>query len=285
MKEFYTVGAIMADAIYFFIDGGYIRRKYAESMKRVFNVDAAEPDISTVQGWCYSKHFGSALPQRFFYYDCLHDVRKDGESESDLKRRIAQQNDMFEKIQSLPGFHVRLGSLSGIGKKMRQKKVDVLLAVEMLDHAFRKNMAAAFLVAGDGDFTPVVEAVTRLGTWVQVFYAPDGASRELYSAADMGMPLSFNDFWSWGSNKFRERYPLPTRQPPVHFNVSSLLPMNPKTATNSAGQKVTLAERGDKRGEFFVYIDNPGGAILLIHSDSNVLEKYYGEQFETVAWI
>ena len=40
-------------------------------------------------------------------------------------------------------------------KKLRQKKVDVLLAVEALDHAFRGNMSRAYLIAGDLDFAPL----------------------------------------------------------------------------------------------------------------------------------
>src|SRR5262249_31783109 len=155
------------------------------------------------------KRFGNAVPQRFYYYDCLHDIKKDGETEEGFKKRFEHQNAVFERIQSLPGFHVRLGNLSGVGKKIRQKKVDVLLAVEMLDHAFRKNMVAAFLLAGDGDFTPVAEAVIRLGTWVEVYYDPHGASKELYSTADQGIPLTFNDLRSWSSIEFRTRYPLP----------------------------------------------------------------------------
>jgi uncharacterized LabA/DUF88 family protein len=202
----------MADSVYFFIDGGYLRSKYAEGMKWLFGLDTNELDIESVQNWCYAQRFGNALPQRFFYYDCVHDVKKPSESEDHFKNRVERQTKMFEKVQSLPGFHVRLGSLSGSGKKIRQKKVDVLLAVEMLDHAFRKNMTAAFLIAGDGDFTPVVEAVTRLGTWVEVIYDPHGAAKELYSAADRGRPINVLTLWSWSSKEFKARYPLPDMQ-------------------------------------------------------------------------
>jgi uncharacterized LabA/DUF88 family protein len=275
----------MNEVIYFFIDGGYVRQKYADAMNRVFSVAAAEPEMSNLQLWCYGQRFGKAVAQRFFYYDCLHDSKKDGETVEEFAGRVERQNATFEKIQSLPGFHIRLGSLSGLGKKVRQKKVDVLLAVEMLDHAFRKNMAAAFLLAGDGDFTPVVEAVTRLGTWVQVHYDRHGASKELFSSADWGRSLSFNDLWSWGSSEFKEGHPVPTQLPPVHFDVSRFSPTKAKTGKNENGERVTLGERGDKAGEFFVYVERTTGtgATVFVHHNFDVLERYYRE-FESASW-
>jgi hypothetical protein len=78
---------------------------------------------------------------------------------------------------------VRLGSLSGKGNRKRQKKVDVLLAVEALDHAFRKNMAQVCLITGDLDFSPLVESLVKLGTYVTVSYvASSGISSTLMSA-------------------------------------------------------------------------------------------------------
>lgn len=279
----------MADAIYFFIDGGYVRTKYADAINRVFGVDGAEPDFATVQLWCYGKRFGSsisatAVPQRFFYYDCLHDIKKANETDQRFKTRVEQQNGFFKRIQSLDGFHVRLGSLAGTGKKVRQKKVDVLLAVEMLDNSFRKNMAAAVLLAGDSDFIPVTEAVMRHGTWVEVCYDPTGASEELYSTADKAVPLTFNDLWSWGTDEFRTKYPLPTCQLRGDVMIPLFRPKNMKTGKNPEGRIITLAERGDKPGEFFLYVDVPENSIFLTHTDPNVIEAYYAEQFGNIIW-
>ena len=273
----------MPDLIYFFIDGGYVRKKYANAMSRVFGIENSEPDIARLQTWCYGR-VANAVPRRFFYYDCLDDIKKDSETEDEFKRRVGHQEAVFKSLQSLPGFHVRLGSLTGIRKKMRQKKVDVLLAVEMLDNAFRKNMDIAVLLAGDSDFTPMTEAVIRLGTWVEVWYDRSGASEELYSTADRGMPLSFNDLWWWGSDEFHARYPLPVCQMQVHIVVSGFHPKNAETGKNSNGEAVTLAERGDKAGEFFLYVDSPGGATVLTHSSGDLLKKYYAEQFGNVIW-
>jgi len=257
-------------------------------MKRVFGVESNELDYGTVQGWCYGKRFGgvfgNAVPQRFFYYDCLRDIKKATETDQEFTARVQYQHESFKAIQSLLGFHVRLGSLSGTGKKLRQKKVDVLLAVEMLDNAFRKNMAGAVLLAGDADFIPVVEAVMRLGTWVEVCYDPHGASEELYSLADKGTPLTFTDLWSWSSNEFRTKYYLPPRTE-GSFNTLDFMPMNLREGKNARGERVMIAERGNKRGEFFVHVgDVPGISSWFTYPDVEVLEKYYVECNGPINW-
>jgi len=45
----------------------------------------------------------------------------------------------------------------------KAKGVDIELTKDMLSHAFRQNYEAAVLVAGDGDYVPLVEEVKRLG--------------------------------------------------------------------------------------------------------------------------
>ncbi len=94
-------------------------------------------------------------------------------------------------------------------KKLRQKKVDVLLAVEALDHAFRGNMSRAYLIAGDLDFAPLVDSLIRLGTYVHALYSKKSAAKGLYAAADFGQPITFNEAHRWSTPDFRQRHPIP----------------------------------------------------------------------------
>jgi uncharacterized LabA/DUF88 family protein len=50
----------------------------------------------------------------------------------------------------------------------KAKGVDIALTKDMLSHAFRDNYQIAVLVAGDGDYVPLVEEVKRLGKLVDV---------------------------------------------------------------------------------------------------------------------
>lgn len=153
----------MPDHRYLFVDGAYLRARHAEALNSVFGetADLHLADLRTI--------FPGPI-QRVYYYDSLHDIPKAGETAEQLTARVESQQKFFDEIQSYEGFHVRLGSLSGTSRRFRQKEVDILLAVDALDHAFRRNMSEVTLLAGDLDFAPLVEALVRLGVWVEICY-------------------------------------------------------------------------------------------------------------------
>jgi hypothetical protein len=70
-------------------------------------------------------------------------------------------------------------------KGQRSKGVDITLTKDMLSHAFLDNYDVVELVAGDGDYVPLVEEVKRLGKVVRVAFV-DGpwVSPELRLASD-----------------------------------------------------------------------------------------------------
>jgi uncharacterized LabA/DUF88 family protein len=65
-------------------------------------------------------------------------------------------------------------SSQNVFKKDKQgrktKGVDITLTRDMLSHAFRGNYDVARLIAGDGDYLPLIEEVKRLGKRVQVCF-------------------------------------------------------------------------------------------------------------------
>jgi uncharacterized LabA/DUF88 family protein len=69
-------------------------------------------------------------------------------------------------------------------KDRGSKGVDIALATDMLGHAHRKHYDLAILVAGDGDYVPLVEAVQREGALVHVWFLQNGLSPSLQMAAD-----------------------------------------------------------------------------------------------------
>ena len=86
-------------------------------------------------------------------------------------------------------------------KKSRDEKtkgVDIALTNDMLNHALLGNYDGAFLVAGDGDYVPLVEEVKRLGRLVFcVFFKGEGLSPKLRRACDDFSDLTkeFADHW------------------------------------------------------------------------------------------
>jgi uncharacterized LabA/DUF88 family protein len=172
---------------YLFIDGGYLSDVYRRLFVPLFG-DAYLVDYRAIM-----QTFGA---RRAYLYDCLDDVRKTGESDADLKARVEQQEAHFDAIDKMEGVHVRYGYLAP-GKKRNQKEVDVLLVVDMLTHAFNKNMDEAVLVSGDRDFRPVVESIVRRGTLVKVAYDPRNGSRPLARAADNEMEIDITALCRW----------------------------------------------------------------------------------------
>src|SRR5262245_52159773 len=148
----------MAGESYTFIDGGYLRLCFEERLRANFG---------DYHGIVFDQlNFGG---QKTFFYDCLDDLQRDGETQSDYEVRVRNQEAEIEKIAGIPNWHVRLGTLSGNARaggrraRRQQKEVDVLLAVDMLNHGFRQNFDRAVLVTGDLDFKPVVESLVQLG--------------------------------------------------------------------------------------------------------------------------
>jgi NYN domain len=181
-----------------------------------------------------------------------------------------------DRIARMPGFHVRLGSITGVGKKFRQKQVDVRLAVEALDHAIRKNMDSCHLITGDLDFLPLIESLIRFGTWVHLYYDPRSTPKELYTAADRSRPFSLQDYHKFSSSTFQQNYPIPTQ-------VSGFIPQNGdvmmKQGHTKDGQETMFGRRGR---ECFVWIK--ARHIGLWYPNENILENYLQQMVCPVEW-
>jgi uncharacterized LabA/DUF88 family protein len=72
----------------------------------------------------------------------------------------------------------------------KTKGVDIALTKDMLSHAFRGNYESAILVAGDGDYVPLVEEVKRLGKRVHVRFMEEYTDGELKLSADSFQDIS-----------------------------------------------------------------------------------------------
>lgn len=174
---------------YLFIDGGYLQDKY-EKIRQWFE-GHGEIDFFSIKAQFAAK--------KVFYYDCLDDQRKGNESEENFDLRLAQQKKFFNKLQELEGFHVQLGTLVGSGKKRRQKEVDILLAVDMMNHAIRGNMHTAVLLSGDRDFRPLVQSLIQMGTYVSISSVEESTAKEFIWAADYHHKITLRVLYNWSS--------------------------------------------------------------------------------------
>jgi uncharacterized LabA/DUF88 family protein len=116
----------------------------------------------------------ATFPVRSYFYTCLC---------GDTDRVETIQNKLWEL-----GFHPEVFRKQN--HQTKGKGVDIALTKDMLSHAFHDNYDTAVLVAGDGDYLPLVEEVKRMGKNVSVaFLEGSGLSPKLKLASDSFIPL------------------------------------------------------------------------------------------------
>ena len=173
-----------------FVDGGHLRATSKRLGMPLVNPRTLATTIGyseLIQYWQTAKW--SSNPLRFVghqdvrigltrvvYYDAWPD---DG-PEPNLEA-------YWRQVELLPDTDIGFGAVRG--QPRRQKRVDGLIAVDMLVGSFTSLFEVAVLVAGDADFVPIVDAVRRRGVMVVVAAVEDSLSSELRRAADRIWPI------------------------------------------------------------------------------------------------
>jgi uncharacterized LabA/DUF88 family protein len=185
---------------YLFIDGGSLDSVLTTFAQKLFANQ--EPEINYRE---LAKEF-----QKVFYYDCIPAQRKD-ESDAEYKNRIQSKKELFEQLKALDKFHVYEGTARYRDKRrgQEQKQVDIMIAVDMLSHSFRRNMHEATLLTGDLDFKPLIDALVQDGMYVTLWYPKGRTNYELVEAADSKRPLTIDIVRQWFTKDFNQKIRLP----------------------------------------------------------------------------
>src|SRR5262249_22711429 len=103
-------------------------------------------------------------------------------------------------LSRLPRFQVRLGKLEYRGAKQdgspifAQKRVDILLGVDMVELAATRQIGRAILLAGDSDFLPAIEVVKRHGVLTVLWHGTRGGKGR--------QSTCHNDLWDMCDERF-----------------------------------------------------------------------------------
>ena len=173
----------MANRVAIFIDGAYLDFVLRDEFK------GARIDYEAL-----SKHIaGDSDILRTYYYHCpTYQGNPPTKEESE---RYATQRRFFSALENIPRYTVRLGRLAPRGKdqsghpKYEQKRVDILLGVDLVQLAAKQAIQEAVLVAGDSDFIPAVTAAKHEGVLVRLFHG-DTAHSELWRECDERIQFS-----------------------------------------------------------------------------------------------
>ena len=173
-----------------FIDGAYLEKVLQ------YDHDRAQIDFGRLVDIMVE---GDEL-LRAYYYHCL--PYQGSPPTSEEKARFAARHRFFTALRHIPRFEVRLGKLAfrGLakdGKPMfQQKRVDLMLGVDMALLAGKHRVAKVALLSGDSDFTPAIEAVKNEGVLTTLWHgspSPDTRpSYELRQVCDETRELTAN---------------------------------------------------------------------------------------------
>lgn len=144
-----------------FIDNGYLAKSLENDFGRIrLDYSAFANELCSIISCELSNAY-------------LYDAPPINKPTDNAKRRKNYANRMrfFDDVRKMPKFEVKLGKLSEhfdheTGRTIiRQKGVDVMLAIDMVIHTLDPSMELdnLILIAGDADFEPAVRYVTSKG--------------------------------------------------------------------------------------------------------------------------
>jgi uncharacterized LabA/DUF88 family protein len=184
---------------YLYVDGASLRGRIENVSRQFFKGTGFDVDFQRLKG-AFTK---------VFYYDAVP-VREDGEDEATYDARIGPIRAVFDAATATDGVHVYEGDARRRRRRgLEQKKVDVMLTVDMLSHTFQRNMLSTTLLTGDGDFKPLVDALVHMGMFVTLWYPANETSQELMQAADNRLKLGWYDLQSILTPASQQAFDIP----------------------------------------------------------------------------
>lgn len=178
-----------SDRTALFVDAGYMDKLCQD----VFAVPSGGRKVPLALDF---KRLGAVLappkPWRVYYYHCLP-YQDDPPEPAQFAAREAKGR-FIAFLSSMPRWVVREGRIERRGPATTptfvQKRVDVMLAVDLTRLAWRGEIGRAVLVTGDADFVPAVEDARAAGVAVTLRYAPGTAHADLLAACNEALPLT-----------------------------------------------------------------------------------------------
>lgn len=172
------------DRIAIFIDGGYLDYALRNEFK------SARIDFGR-----FAQELSSGKEiLRTYYYHCL--PYQSDPPTTDEAQRLSRMQSFLSHLDRLPRFTCRLGKLAYRGKSVdgqpifQQKRVDIMLGVDLVQLSIKRQISTAALLTGDSDFLPAVQIARDEGVLVQLWHGTTNQPhRELWDACDERTPL------------------------------------------------------------------------------------------------
>lgn len=102
----------------------------------------------------------------------------------DDERRYSKMQLFLTSLKRLPRFEIKLGRLQLIGGQFKQKMIDVLMSLDIVNMCFDNQIQHAILIAGDSDFVPAIKKAKDCGAIVHLFCHQKSVHNEILDEVD-----------------------------------------------------------------------------------------------------
>ena len=167
-----------------FIDGSNLYHALEENCKRT--------DLNFPK-FVYKLLRGRQL-LRTYYYNILQDSRRKPQA-------FGQQQKFLTILHNTPYLEVKLGRAAIRKGVAVEKGVDIMLATDMLQLAWKDLYDTGILVSGDADYAYAVQTVKDMGKFIEVACFEANQSKDLLAVSDFMIELT-PDFFEgiWANN-------------------------------------------------------------------------------------
>lgn len=169
-----------------FIDGGYVAKIAEQHLG--FWIDYEKLSDAVRERIARSTQEPLDL-LRTYFYDCL--PYQSNPPSADERDRFSKKRSFFSGLGRLPRYRVREGRLAYRGDDangipiFQQKRVDLMIGLDIASLAAKRAITHAAVLAGDSDLLPAFEAAQQEGITVWLVHGPRGTyARELWDLAD-----------------------------------------------------------------------------------------------------
>jgi uncharacterized LabA/DUF88 family protein len=162
------------------IDGGYLDKVLENDFSRArvdigkLGDELAGPDERLRTYLCHCMPYVSAIPTE------------------DEKKRYSAYDRYISALKRLPRFQFRQGKLQKTPDGFRQKRVDILIAVDIVRMSSNRQIDRVVLIAGDSDLVPAIEAARDAGVVVTLYYSRNSVHNELLQSCDERIEITHN---------------------------------------------------------------------------------------------
>jgi len=170
--------------------------------------------------------------RRVYYYNIRQEAFEDRSNASDQDKFLAS-------LYDTPHLEVKLGIWKQRGSTMVEKGVDVMLAVDLVTHAFQDHYDTAIIVSGDADFYPALQAAKNVGKQVEVAAFDTNISSEAARVADLHIKLTKTFFTGLWMTRAQQRARSSALRKPEVSDEAASPNGEDKAATKAASRSTT----------------------------------------------